>query len=227
NTLILTLAPITPADALCQFMPGQYLDILPPDTGWLARAYSIGNAPRDDGSVELQVRHVMGGRLTHWLFEGVHEGDVVKARGPQGRFTLRSIPGKPLVFVAGGTGLAPINALIEQQLVLGLTGDIQLFWGVNTSEDLYELDILASWTKRDARVHATLVVDHGPLPDDLAVDVRAVSGSLADALATSSASLTGFDAYIAGPPAMMSSVVDALAQAGVQRERIRVDSFGL
>ncbi len=224
NTLILTLVPVTPQDALCQFMPGQYLEILPPEEGWLARAYSIGNAPRDDGSVELQVRHVTDGRLTEWLFERLREGDVVKARGPQGHFTLRSAPGTPLIFVAGGTGFAPIKAMIEQQLAIGPSADIRLFWGAGVREDLYELDILGRWTQPKVRVTCTLAVDHGPLPEALPAGVSAISGSVAQAIG---ASLAGYDGYVAGPPAMMSSVVDALAAAGIERDRIRIDSFGL
>lgn len=229
NTVILTLAPLTSADALCQFMPGQYLEILPPEAeaGWLARAYSIGNAPRDDGSVELQIRHVTGGRLTEWLFERLREGDVVKARGPQGHFTLRSAPDTPLVFVAGGTGFAPIKAMIEQKVLLGLTANVRLFWGAAIREDLYDLDVLGAWMQRDTKLHCTVAVDHGPLPDALPPSVQAVSGGVAQTITASGVNLVGYDAYVAGPPAMMSSVVEALAKEGVDRERVRVDSFGL
>lgn len=227
NTLILTLAPLTPSDALCQFMPGQYLEILPPDAGWLARAYSIGNAPRDDGSVELQVRHVSGGRLTEWLFDSLREGDIVRARGPQGHFTMRSAPETPLIFIAGGTGFAPIKAMIEQKLAMGPTADLQLIWGAGVREDLYEMDILAAWAKRGAKVHCTLAVDHGPLPRDLPPGVLAVSGSIAQAIASGGGGLAEFDGYVAGPPAMMSSVLEALTHAGIDREHVCVDSFGL
>jgi CDP-4-dehydro-6-deoxyglucose reductase len=227
NTLILTLTPITPSDTLCQFMPGQYLEILPSTDGWLARAYSIGNAPRDDGSVELQIRHVTGGRLSEWLFDSLSEGDVVRARGPQGHFTLRSAPGTPLIFIAGGTGFAPIKAMIEQQLALGATAGLRLVWGVSVREDLYELDLLAAWAGRRANVQCTVAVDRGPLPEGLPPDVVSVSGSIAQAIAGMGASLAGFDGYVAGPPAMMSSVMEALTQAGIDRERVRMDSFGL
>ena len=227
NTLILTLVPVTPADALCQFMPGQYLDILPPNAGWLARAYSIGNAPRDDGSVELQVRHVHGGRLSEWLFDDVKEGDIVRARGPQGRFTLRSTPDTPLLFVAGGTGFAPVKAMIEQRLALGLTAALRLVWGAGQRDDFYELDILGAWVARASKVQCTLAVANGPLPTELPPGVMAMAGSAAQAIAAGGADLTGYDVYVAGPPAMMSSVVESLARAGVDRDRVRVDSFGL
>jgi len=227
NTLILTLAPMGSTDALCQFMPGQYLEILPPEAGWLARAYSIGNAPRDDGSVELQIRRVEGGRLTEWLFERLARGDVVKARGPQGHFTFRSEPGTPLMFVAGGTGFAPIKAMIEQLLTLGTPTEIRLLWGVSRSDDLYELDMLAAWAQRSPGFHSMIAIDHGPLPDGLPNGVEAVAGNVAQAIAPDGAKLSGHDAYIAGPPAMMSSVMEALMRAGIAGDRIRVDSFGL
>lgn len=227
NTLIVTLSPRTSADALCQFMPGQYLEILPPEGGWLTRAYSIGNLPQDDGSVELQIRRVAKGRLSEWMFERLHERDVVQARGPFGQFTLRSPPGTPLVFVAGGTGLAPIKAMIEQQLSLDSAWDLRLFWGVGVREDLYELDVIAGWTRRNPRLRSTVAVDHGPLPEGLPANIEAVSGSAAQAIAVKALSFAGYDAYVAGPPAMIPSVVESLARKGVDRERIRVDSFGL
>ncbi len=128
DILILTLQPQSPADALRQFMPGQYLELVAPGASWLPRAYSIGNAPRDDGSVEVQVRRVVGGRMTEWLFEGLHFGSTVEARGPLGRFPIHSEPDTPLVFVGGGTGFAPIKAMMEQQLTLDPHRDMVLFW---------------------------------------------------------------------------------------------------
>jgi len=229
--LILTLAPLTPADALCQFMPGQYLEVLPPEAGWLTRAYSIGNSPRDDGSVELQIRHVPGGRLTDWLFTHLNVGDVVRARGPHGTFTLRSEPDTPLVFVAGGTGFAPIKALIEQQLALGTRMVIELFWGVGQRDDLYELDVLGEWSRprspQAPSVRTKIAIDRGPLPDPAPEGIEVMAGSIAEAIATRGPVLGGHDAYVAGPPAMMSQVLGALVGAGVGHDRIRVDSFGL
>ena len=179
NTLIVTLVPQTSADALCQFMPGQYLELLPPESGWLTRAYSIGNAPREDGSLELQVRRVPGGRMSEWLFERLKPGDAVQARGPLGHFTLSSEPATPLVFVAGGTGFAPVKAMIEQQLSLDPKREMLLFWGVGVREDIYETDAIAGWAQRDASLRITVAVDHGPLPDGLPAGIEAVSGGVA------------------------------------------------
>jgi CDP-4-dehydro-6-deoxyglucose reductase len=227
NTLLLTLRPSTPLDALCQFMPGQYLELLPPESGWLSRAYSIGNAPREDGLAELQIRRVAGGRMTEWLFDHLQVGDVVLARGPSGQFTMRSEPGVPLAFVAGGTGFAPVKAMIEQQLALDSGRDILLFWGVGTAEDLYEIDAIGGWAEQDANFRCVLAVEHGPLPLTLPAQVRARSGNLSQVIEASGEPLAGRDAYVAGPPTMMPVVLSALSQLGVQQDRIRVDSFGV
>lgn len=116
RTRLLKLAPLDDTDCLCQFIPGQYLMLEVPGTAWLARAYSIGSAPRPDGTIELQIRRTDEGRVTGWLFENLAVGDTLTAHGPAGNFTLASHPGTPTVFVAGGTGFAPIKAMLEARL---------------------------------------------------------------------------------------------------------------
>jgi CDP-4-dehydro-6-deoxyglucose reductase len=227
DVIILTLQPRSPADALCQFMPGQYLELLPPVEGWLSRAYSIGNAPRDDGSVELQVGRVANGRMSDWIFERLADGDVVRARGPRGHFTMRSLPSTPLVFVAGGTGFAPIKAMIEQEMAFGSRRDIMLFWGVGSRDDVYELADLDAWTQRNHRLRCILAIEHGPLPELLPGGVEILSGNLGRVISTVGLKLTSRDAYVAGPPAMMPAVIETLRRQGVADERVFVDSFGV
>lgn len=84
-------------------------------------------------------------------------GDVVSAWGPAGVFTMRSPTDRPLVFVARGTGFAPIKAIVEQQLSLTPERRIELFWGVTSSSDLYDLDTLAEWLRTDANLRCWLV----------------------------------------------------------------------
>ena len=117
--------------------------------------------------------------------------------------------------------------MIEQQLAIGPSADIRLFWGAAVREELYELDILSGWTQPRGRVNCMLAVDHGPLPEALPAGVSAVSGNVAQAIAASAVNLASYDGYVAGPLAMISSVVDALAAADIERDRIRIDSFGL
>jgi len=227
GTRLFRLVPHRPEDCMCQFTPGQYLEIWVPGTDWMSRAYSIGNAPKPDGEVELQIRKVEGGRLSGWAFGQAKVGDVVTARGPLGTFTMRSGPDRPLVFVARGTGFAPIKALIEQQLAMFPAREMHLFWGATSSADFYDLDAIAGWLRSDPNLRVTLVArsfgdDFVPPPG--AITVR---GRVSDAVAASGLELSGFDAYVAGPRVTVRDSIGALQSRGVPAGHIFVDSYGL
>lgn len=145
-----------PEDCMCQFAAGDYLEIWVPGTKWLSRAYSIGNAPRADGSLEVQLHRVIGGRFSSWAFEQAKLGDELTARGPIGNFRLRSPREIPLLFVARGTGFAPIKAMIEQVLQIEPERDIQLFWGVTDTSDFYELELIERWVRENPKMKCTL-----------------------------------------------------------------------
>ena len=222
RTRILTLGPKTPGDCFCVFVPGQYVELLLPDSQWLGRAYSIGNAPRSDGSIELQIRRTPEGRLTTWVFDRMRVGDDVTARGPMGGFTMRSPPEVPLVFVAAGTAFAPIKALIEQQLALFPKRDIVLVWGSQRATDLYELEVLESWVGRG--VHVTLSLVERTEGDQIRLPV--VPGTVADAVRACGDELRGRDAYLAGGRDAIVAARAALVERGIALDHVFVDSFG-
>ena len=225
GTRIFTLSPVSEADRLCQFVPGQYLEIAVPDSHFMARAYSIANAPRSDDTLELQIRRVEGGRLSTWAFDSAHEGEVLQARGPLGAFTMRSPVDRPLVFVARGTGFAPIKSLLEQQVEMLPQRPMLLFWGATSSDDLYELDQMASLMGRAPNLRVTLVARRfapGFAPPEGA---RLATGRLSDALAASGLDLSGFDAYLAGPRLTVTDCLVALRGLGVEEDRLFADSM--
>ena len=197
GTRILTLTPRRDRDRLCQFAPGQYLELWVPNASWLSRAYSIANAPRPDDSLELQIRKVQGGRLSTWAFGPVAVGDVVAARGPLGSFTMRSPGGRPVVFVARGTGFAPIKALLEQQVEMFSDREMVLFWGVTSSEDFDELD-RRSAVRCCPNLSATLVA----LRQRAGLPARKVAtykdGRASDVVAASKLDLSWLDGDAAG-----------------------------
>jgi len=226
NTLIVRLAPLVKGECFCQFSPGQYVEIWSPDTPYLSRAYSISNPPRDDGSIDLQIRQVEGGRLSDWAFNRMKAGDHVHARGPLGSFTMRSPVDRALVFVAGGTGFAPIEAMVEQQLKLTPQRDMLLFWGVRDERDFYELEWLEAWASQDPHLRITLAAEHGFDAYGVPVGIATVTGTVAYAIRSSQAPLAHRDAYLAGPPVMLGVVVAELRKAGISPESIHVDAFG-
>jgi CDP-4-dehydro-6-deoxyglucose reductase len=225
RTRIVTLRPESEHDCMCQFSPGQYLEISIPDQHWMSRAYSIGNAPRADGAVEIQVRRVPEGRFSAWAFDRARPGDVVTARGPVGYFVMRTPIDAPVVLVAAGTGFAPIKAMLEQRLQLSPQAPATLFWGCGDSDDFYELDTLALWKEKDRNLTVTLSCEHERPDFRVPTGLGLVGGTAAMAIESAS-SLAGQDAYVAGPIAAIPSIVDALERKGVRRDRTYVDCFG-
>lgn len=226
RTRILLLRPKVRGECFCQFIPGQYLEIWQPTSSWLSRAYSIGNAPRPDGEIELQIRKVDDGRFTSWVFEKAKVGDVVKARGPLGRFVVDSPSDTPLLFVARGTGFAPIKAMVEQQVRGFPTRDMLLFWGVSWTTDFYGLEEVAAWIRTAPGLRCVLASRQSS-PDFVPpAGLTFESGAVYDVLRRYTGDLASRDAYIAGPPSTIAEILAVLRGKGLPRERIRIDAFG-
>jgi len=227
DILVVRLAPTVKGECFCEFAPGQYVEVSIPGSPYLSRAYSIANTPRDDGSIELHLHRIEGGRLSDWAFKLMKEGDRVQVRGPLGSFTVRSPLERPLLFVAGGTGFAPIKALIEQQLKLTPQREMQLFWGMRDVHDCYALGLLVAWAETHPNLHLVLAVEHDIGAFHIPHGITVVAGQVAQALRQSSLPIAGHDAYVAGPPVMIPSVVDALREGGIAADHVVIDSFGL
>jgi len=119
------------------FHPGQYVDIIGP--GGLRRSYSLANAPTPEKHLELHIRQVPGGVMSGYWFEQAKVNDLLRLNGPLGTFFLRDIDGLDLVFLATGTGIAPVKAMLEG---LAQRPDVQprsvaVYWGGRTQNDLY------------------------------------------------------------------------------------------
>jgi CDP-4-dehydro-6-deoxyglucose reductase len=148
-------------------------------------------------------------------------------RGPLGSFTFSSNIDKPVLFVAGGTGFAPIKSMIEQILrVFPERKNLVLYWGAHDSSGFYELDIIASWLKTNPYFKCVLAT-HNVLESFIApkgCDV--INKSLSDAIADFPADLDGYDAYVAGPVQLLPAVIKVLTKKGLKQESLKVDSFG-
>jgi CDP-4-dehydro-6-deoxyglucose reductase len=218
---------MTTGECFCEFMPGQYIELWQPGSAFLSRSYSIANAPHADGSIVLHIQRVEGGRFTAWAFDGMKVGDRVQARGPLGAFTMRSAADTPLLFIAGGTGLAPVLALIEQQVGFAPQRDMVLLWGMRHRADFYALDTLRGLLAQAPGLRVRLVVEQ---PDNEAANGEGLafeSGTVLDALNRDAALLASRDLYVAGPPAMLRGLSYALTARGVDSRRVHIDSFSV
>lgn len=225
DVLRIVLAPVETGACFCEFVPGQYIELWQPDSDHMSRSYSIANAPHGDGRIELHIRRVAGGRFTEWVFDEMQVGDRLKARGPLGAFTFRSLPEVPLLFVAGGTGFAPIHALLEQQIRFQPARDMVLVWGMHSATQFYDLDGLAALALAAPGLKIVLAAEDGARAD-LPRSVTLVEGSVLDALA-SAPLVTGRDIYVAGPPTLLRALSADLTRRGVDQRRIHIDSFGV
>ncbi len=204
-----------PANERLQFLAGQYLEFLL--KGGARRSFSMANAPHADELLQLHVRHVAGGQFTDHVFSAMKERDILRMEGPLGTFFLREESAKPIVFVASGTGFAPIKAMIESALAKGIQRPMTLYWGGRRPKDLY-LDALAkSWG-----IPYLPVISDG-LPEDR---WSGRTGFVHRAVMQDFPDLSGHQVYACGVPIMVDSAKkDFTTLCKLPEDEFYADSF--
>ena len=209
-----------PANERLQFLAGQYIEFLLRDG--TRRSFSMANAPHDDELVQLHIRHVAGGSFTDHVFTKMKERDILRFEGPHGTFFLREDTQKPIVFVASGTGFAPIKSIIEYALNKQVARPMTLYWGARRPKDLYLNELPLKWAAEHANFTYVPVISEA-LPEDqwtgrTGFVHRAVMEDLPD--------LSGCQVYACGVPIMVDSARrDFLAQCKLPEEEFFADSF--
>jgi len=198
-------------------LPGQYLDVLLDDGR--RRAFSIANAPHADEPIELHVRRVAGGGFTGDVFEKLPIGASLRVEGPLGTFVPREDSERPMLLMAGGTGFAPIKALIEHFLGLGTRRAMTLYWGARVPADLYLRALPERWARDVASFRFV------PVLSDCGQADGSRDGLVHEALLEDHPDLSGHDVYMSGPPAMIDAGRRWFVEAGLPEERLYFDSF--
>ena len=202
---------------------GQYVDFILKDGR--RRSYSIANPPELKGTstVELHIRHLPGGLFTDRLFGGgVKEREVMRFEGPLGTFYLREDSDKPIVFVASGTGFAPIKAILDHAFRRGITRPITLYWGGRRPKDLYLASLAEQWAKDHANFKFVPVISDA-LPEDA---WTGRTGFVHQAVMADFPDLSGHEVYACGVPVMVDAAQrDFLAQCGLPEDAFFADSF--
>ncbi len=207
-----------PKEKTFDFLPGQYIDVLLGNGG--RRSFSIANAPSADNQLELHIRFVAGGDFTEHVFTQMKVKDIVRIQGPLGTFFMRQDSDRPVLMLAGGTGLAPAKAILEQQLQNKTRTSIHLFWGVRDKPDLYADTLLRSWSDKLENFQYTPV-----LSEASDSDWDGACGWVHEALLHHYPDLSAFDLYAAGPPPMIAAARGAFAERGLDSGRFYYDSF--
>jgi CDP-4-dehydro-6-deoxyglucose reductase, E3 len=209
-----------PANERLMFLPGQYIDILLKDG--TRRSFSMANAPHDDEFVQLHVRHVPGGAFTDHVFKTMKERDILRFEGPFGTFFLREESGKPIVFVASGTGFAPIKSVIDAALRKGVARPMTLYWGARRPKDLYLDALPGRWAGEHPGFRYIPVVSEA-LPEDR---WSGRTGFVHRAVMQDFSDLSAHQVYACGVPIMVDSARrDFTRQCGLPENEFFSDSF--
>ncbi|MSQ54042.1 MAG: CDP-6-deoxy-delta-3,4-glucoseen reductase [Betaproteobacteria bacterium] len=217
---VILLSLKLPANERLQFLAGQYIEFLLKDRS--RRSFSMGTAPHDDEFIQLHVRHVPGGQFTDHVFGKMKERDILRFEGPHGTFFLREDSAKPIVFVASGTGFAPIKAILEHAFNKGNGRPMVLYWGGRRPRDLYLHALAEGWAREHANFRYVPVISDA-LPED-AWSGR--TGFVHRAVMQDFPDLSGHQVYACGVPIMVDSAKkDFIEKCRLPEDEFYADSF--
>jgi CDP-4-dehydro-6-deoxyglucose reductase len=203
-----------PAGIRARFKAGQHLNLIL-DNGE-RRDFSVANPPRESDGAQLHIRHVPGGAFTTYVFEQLKRGDRLNVEIPFGDFTLRESK-KPILFVAGSTGFAPIKSMIEDMAIKRIDREMTLYWGARRLEGLYS-DWPQKWAAENPRFKYVPVLSDEPAPG-----IR--HNLVHRAVLEDHPNLAGFQAYACGVPVMTQAAKTEFIAAGLPKDEFFADAF--
>jgi CDP-4-dehydro-6-deoxyglucose reductase len=204
-----------PPTTAFSWLAGQYIDVIGP--GALRRSYSVANAHQGVQNLELHIRAVETGAMSRYWFSQAKVNDLLRLNGPVGTFFLRDCSGLDLVFLATGTGIAPIKAMLEDlvhQKQQDKPRTVTVYWGARTEPDLYNVSL--------PNVPAIRFV---PVLSRATAPWAGACGHVQQAYMADSPQLHNAVVYACGSDAMIQSAKQALLQAGLPSKRFYADAF--
>jgi NAD(P)H-flavin reductase/hemoglobin-like flavoprotein len=199
------------------YLPGQSISLESDLRPRLWRYYSPANAPRPDGLLEIHVKARDGGPVSSALVRRVGVGDVLRLGPPLGHLALDPGSDRDLLLVAGGMGLAPLKAIIDQVARHGPPRRVDLFAGFRTEDQIYDRADLRRLEQENPWLTVTLAVS-----DDKASSLE--QGEVGEVVVRHGPWLSR-EAFVAGPAPMVDDTVSRLLQHGVPRQRVSSEAF--
>lgn len=208
-----------PASERLQFVAGQYLEFILKDGK--RRAFSIANAPHYDALIELHLRLVPGGQFTQYVFEEMPEKAILRIEAPLGTFYLREESTKPIIFVAGGTGFAPIKGIIEHMIHFGMQREIVLYRGGRLQSDLYMNELSQRWAEFLPNLRYIPVLSEEPADSGW----QGRTGLVHEAVLADYPDLSEHQAYVCGAPGMVEIAHKTFVEQGLPADEFFSDAF--
>lgn len=208
-----------PASERLQFLAGQYIEFILKDGK--RRAFSIANAPHDSEFLQLHIRVIPGGVFSAYVANEMQEKAILRLEAPFGNFFLREDSQKPIIFVAGGTGFAPVKGIIEHMLFNNIQRDIILYRGARVAEDLYMHELCEKWA--ELTPHLTYIpVLSEPVAGD---NWQGRTGLVHQAVLDDIKDLNAYQAYVCGAPIMCEVAHTSFVQQGLDADEFFSDAF--
>jgi NAD(P)H-flavin reductase/hemoglobin-like flavoprotein len=200
------------------YRSGQYVSVETPQRPRLWRYLSPANAPRSDGTMDFHVRAINSGWVSRAIVAHSRVGDTWRIGPPMGRMHIDPRSGRDVLMVGGGTGMAPIKALLEDLIRRPKPPHTQVFIGGRTWEDLYDFDTLRTLS------YSNPWLDVVPVVEKEETASGAERGTLADVV-TRYGAWADNDVLVCGSPSMIRATVSRMLVAGTPLDRIRYDPF--
>ena len=218
---VLTLAPDSGEDMLCQIMPGQHLQILPPGEALGQRLYPSYPSPREDGTILVRFDVDAASRLAHWVRHDAAPGDEVTVTGPRGEMTLQNVT-RPLLIVSAGAGFAVSRELVAQSLRSEPRDVIAVH--ATTHPDVPDPGVLESWAAQAGFELRLVWPANAPsVPELPASGFSAHRAELTSTIEELGGRLEGRDCYVAARRPVAQQITQCLQGQGGAADRIHVD----
>ncbi|KQX57834.1 MULTISPECIES: globin domain-containing protein [unclassified Streptomyces] len=211
---VLTLRPRRPLP----FLPGQYVSVSSPRVPRVWRTYSLADAPRADGTVELHVSRIRGGAMSTALVDATRPGETLRLSAPDGGLVARTERGGLRTYICAGTGWAPVRALLAEAAEAEPELKGRLFVVARAKEYLYGRRDAERLKERLGGLSVTYITSAPGHGKDQATE------RLLQAL-RACVHWPAHDVYLAGPPGFLTEVVEALVELGTDPDRIHHDTL--
>jgi len=198
---------------------GQYVNVLLEDGA--RRSYSFTEPSATTGRFPLHIRRVPGGRFSTQVFETMRVGDRLRIEGPLGSFMLHEPSDRPLIFVAGATGFAPVKSLLEQAFRIGVARPMHLYWGVRQRRDLYLAELPECWAREHPNFTFVPVLSE-PAAEDGWIGR---TGLVHETILADFPDLSGCAIYACGSMQMIQAARPALVAQGLSEDFCFSDAF--
>lgn len=226
----LRLSDAAIADGGISFNPGQYAQLVVPPYGdvkeSVQRAYSMSSTPQDRDHIELLIRLVPGGIATTYVHSKLKEGDTVEVVGPFGEFGVRDTRAL-MVFVAGGSGMAPFKSMLNHMAQTGVwqDRDIWYFFGARSKRDMFYLEELEELGKRFPNFHFVPALSEPKPEDNWTGPVGLITNVLDSYFKEKMAQTVPKEGYLCGSPGMIDACIRVMTGNGISMDTIYYDKF--